>query len=198
MIKKRFIGFMLIFLLFFSPQIFGQYCEDNYDVPYVPTEYEVVKEMLKIANVSKDDILYDLGCGDGRIVVHAAEKYSARGVGVDYDSVRVAEARARAKERGVEQLVKIIHANALDVDLSEATVVTLYLTTAGNEAVRPNLEKYLHPGDRVVSHDFKMPGWEILKTETINGNDEYIEDFLEDFYSHTLYLFVIGKHKPEK
>jgi len=166
--------------------------------PFVPTPMDVVEKMLELAGVKPGDVVYDLGCGDGRIVVMAAEKYGVRGVGVDYNPERVAEARERIRMSGVEKLVRIIQGDALKVDLSEATVVTLYLTTDGNEAVRPNLEKYLKPGSRVVSHDFSMPGWKPKKVESIRTESEFEFPFYDEFEDHRLYLWVIGEHKEEK
>ena len=155
--------------------------------PYVPSPYEVVEKMLKLAEVTEKDVVYDLGCGDGRIVIMAAEKFGARGVGVDYDPERVEEARANVKEKGLEDKVKIILEDAMKVDVSPATVVTLYLLESSNALLKPNLEKYLKPGSRVVSHDFDMAGWKAKKV--INGDDD------NDYYSYTIYLWVMGEHK---
>ena len=157
--------------------------------PFVPTPMEVVEKILELAEVKKNDVVYDLGCGDGRIVVTAAEKYGARGVGVDYNMERINEARELAKEKKVEHLVKIIHQDVIKVDFSEATVVTLYLLESSNVLLQPNLQKYLKPGSRVVSHDFNMPGWTAKKVETVSSNE---------WYESTIYLWVIGEHKPEK
>jgi len=157
--------------------------------PFVPTPMEVVEKMLELAEVKKTDMVYDLGCGDGRIVVTAAEKYGARGVGVDYNMERVNEARELAKEKKVENLVKIIYQDVMKVSFSEATVVTLYLLESSNILLQPNLEKYLKPGSRVVSHDFDMPGWTAKKVVTVSSNE---------WYESTIYLWIIGEHKPEK
>jgi SAM-dependent methyltransferase len=121
------------------------------DVWYVPTPQEVVDRMLDAANVGPLDVVYDLGCGDGRIVIAAAKKYGARGVGVDLDPARIREARANAKQAGVENLVRFEVA-----DLTEATVVTLYLLPSLNRRLMPKLFAELKPGARVVSHDFDM------------------------------------------
>jgi len=158
--------------------------------PFVPSPMYVVEKMLELAEVTENDVVYDLGCGDGRIVVMAAEKYGARGVGVDYDIERVLEARELAKEKKVENLVKIIHQDAMTVDLSPAAVVTLYLLSRSNALLKPNLEKYLKPGSRVVSHEFNMEGWTAKKVEHVPN--EYGDD------EHTLYLWVIGENKPKK
>ena len=128
--------------------------------PYVPTPYHVVNRMLDLANVTKDDVVYDLGCGDGRIVITAAERYGARGVGIDYDPERIAEARANAERRGVQHLVTFIEQDAMQADVSEATVVTLYLLSSSNRKLRPILTRQLRPGSRIVSHAFRMGDWQ--------------------------------------
>ncbi len=184
------VAFLLCVGAFTGLEVRAQEYDDSESLaPFVPTPMNVVEKMLELAQVTKNDIVYDLGCGDGRIVVMAAEKYGARGVGVDYNPVRVAEARELVKRKKVEKLVKIIQQDAMTVDLSEATVVTLYLLESSNAKLRPNLEKYLKPGARVVSHDFDMRGWEATKVVEINNDDEY--------YGHTVYLWIIGEQKPE-
>ena len=135
--------------------------------PYVPTPQHVVDRMLALAKVTGDDVVYDLGCGDGRIVITAAKRYGARAVGVDFDPERIKESNANAKAAGVEHLVKFIEADAMKVDVSEATVVTLYLLSSSNAALRPILTKQLKPGARIVSHSFKMGDWQPDKTESI-------------------------------
>jgi len=166
--------------------------------PFVPTPEKVVEKMLELAKVNKKDIIYDLGCGDGRIVVRAAEKYGARGIGVEIDPDRVSEARERVKKHGVEKLVDIIQEDALKIDLSPATVVTLYLTPEGNELVKPALEKYLKSGSRVVSHGFNMRGWKPKETEYVYVKAPYIQSTLTGLEEHTIYLWIIGEHKKEK
>ena len=126
------------------------------DVWYVPTTTEVVHRMLDVANVGPLDVVYDLGCGDGRIVIAAAKKYGARGVGVDLDPARIREARANAKKAGVEQLVRFEVADLFKTDLTEATVVMLYLLPELNRRLKPKLFAELKPGSRVVSHDWDM------------------------------------------
>ena len=164
-------------------------CDDSNSLaPFVPTPMEVVEEMLKLAEVTKKDVVYDIGCGDGRIVVMAAEKYGAKGVGIDYDIERVTEAKELVKKKKVEKLVKIIHQDAMTVDLSDASVVTLYLLESSNIKLRPNLEKFLKPGARVVSHDFDMKGWNAKKIKTVID---------EEGDEHTLFLWIIGQHKPK-
>jgi len=149
--------------------------------PFVPTPEPVVLRMLEMAGVGPDDVVYDLGCGDGRIPILAALKFGARGVGVELDEGLFQEASERVRRLGLEDRVKIIHGDLMEVDLSPATVVTLYLLTSANEKVRPNLEKYLRPGARVVSHDFEMLGWKLGKVETLSG---------ENIGGHTIYLYV--------
>lgn len=133
--------------------------------PYVPTPEDVVDRMLQLARVTKDDVVYDLGCGDGRIVVAAAKKYGARGMGVDIDPQRIAESEANAKKAGVEHLVSFKLEDAMKVDVSRATVVTLYLLSASNLKLRPILTKQLKPGSRIVSHAFSMGDWEPAKVD---------------------------------
>ena len=137
------------------------------DVIYVPTPEPVVDRMLEIADVKEDDVVYDLGCGDGRIVITAAERYGVKAWGFDIDPVRVAEARANAKAAGVEHLVTIEQKDIFTLDLSPASVVTLYLLPELNVRLIPQLEK-LKPGSRIVSHDFDMEGVRPRAHETLN------------------------------
>jgi ubiquinone/menaquinone biosynthesis C-methylase UbiE len=128
--------------------------------PYVPSPPDVVDRMLEVAQVTKADVVYDLGCGDGRIPIAAAKKYGARGVGLDIDPKRIEESRANAKAAGVEQLVQFRVEDVMTADVSEATVVTLYLLSSSNMKLRPMLTRQLRPGARIVSHAFSMgPTW---------------------------------------
>jgi SAM-dependent methyltransferase len=138
--------------------------------PYVPTPQDVVERMLELAAVSSKDVVYDLGCGDGRTVVTAAKKYGARGVGVDIDPERIAESKANAKQAGVERLVEFRLQDALTVDVSPATVVTLYLLSASNLKLRPILTKQLKPGARIISHQFGMGDWVPDRSETFTDS----------------------------
>lgn len=142
------------------------------DVPYVPTPQEVVDEMLKVANVKKEDMLYDLGCGDGRIVITAAQKFGTRGVGVDINPERIKESNENARKAGVTDRVKFIQQNLFDTDLSKATVITLYLLPDVNLKLRPKLLQ-LKPGTRIVSHAFDMGDWKPDKTVDVNGRRVY-------------------------
>ena len=129
-------------------------------VPYVPSPTEVVDRMLTLAAVTKDDVVYDLGSGDGRIPIAAAKKYGARGVGLDIDPRKITESRANAKAAGVEHLVEFREQDVLTADISQATVVTLYLLSSANAQLRPVITKQLRPGTRIVSHAFSMgPTW---------------------------------------
>jgi hypothetical protein len=144
------------------------------DVPFEPTPQNVVNRMLEIANVNKADLLYDLGSGDGRIVITAAKKYGARGVGIDLDPQRVAEARAHAKEAGVEDRVKFIVGDLFRTDFSDATVVTLFLYSDVNRRLRPELWRQLKVGARVVSYLWDMgKEWPPEKTEVVDGRPIY-------------------------
>jgi len=139
------------------------------DVIFVPTPDEVVQKMLEMAEVKKDDLVYDLGCGDGRIVVAAAKKYGCRAVGFDIDPERIKEARENVKENGVESLVTIEHKDIFTLDLSAANVITLYLLPELNVKLIPQLEK-LKPGSRIVSHDFRMRGVKPEKSEKVESD----------------------------
>ena len=129
------------------------------EIPFVPTPLDVVDKMLELAEVKKGDLLYDLGSGDGRIVIRAAKKYGARGVGIEMDQVLLKKARQDAKAAGVGGLVEFRAEDALQTDLSRATVVTLYMLPWFNDKIKPNLKKYLKPGARIVAHDFGIEGW---------------------------------------
>jgi len=130
------------------------------DAPFVPTPRDVVVEMMSVADVSADDVVFDLGSGDGRIPIIAAEEFGARGVGVEIDPELVAQSRDRAQEAGVSERVEFKQGDLFEADLSEATVVALYLWPEINLKLRPKLLRELDPGDRIVSHDFKMGEWE--------------------------------------
>ena len=129
------------------------------DVPFVPTTDEAVQAMLKLAGVKKTDVVYDLGCGDGRIVIAAARDFGARGVGIDIDPQRIAEAKENARKAGVEKLVRFEENDLFEADIHEATVVTLFLLSSVNLKLRPKLLKDLKPGTRIVSNTFDMGDW---------------------------------------
>ena len=157
--------------------------------PYVPTPPDVVERMLELAAVTRDDVVYDLGSGDGRIPIAAARRHGARGVGLELDPRRVEEARANARAAGVEDRVEFHVQDVLTADLSPATVVTLYLLSSSNARLRPILARQLKPGTRIVSHAFSMGSeWPADRTErfTSASGDEV-----------TLYLWIVdGKVGP--
>lgn len=144
------------------------------DVIFVPTPQEVVEAMLKMANVTKNDIVYDLGSGDGRIPITAVQKYGVqKAIGIDIDPQRIKEANTNAQNAKVTDKVKFLNQDLFTTNFSEATVVTLYLLDSLNEKLRPKLWAELKPGTRIVSHAFRMGDWQPEKTETINGRTIY-------------------------
>src|SRR6202011_3793527 len=143
------------------------------DVPYVPTTEEAVKAMLKLADVKKTDIVYDLGCGDGRIVIAAAKEYGAHGVGIDINPERIQEAEENAKKAGVEKLVRFEENDLFEADIHEATVVTLFLLNSVNLKLRPKLLRELKPGTRIVSNTFNMGDWKPDKQFTLDDDADF-------------------------
>jgi len=150
------------------------------EVPFVPSTLEVIDRMLELAQVKPGDLVYDIGSGDGAIIIRAAKKFGARGVGVEIDEDLVLRARNNAFKEKVDHLVEFRAQDAFTVDVSPATVVTLYMLPDFNEKLRPILDRQLKPGTRVVSHDFPIPGWTPIKVEVVKG------DLLHD---HTVLLF---------
>jgi SAM-dependent methyltransferase len=171
---KNFTLFTL-FMIGSAAQALGQEAKPKreLDVPYVPTPEDVVAEMLNTAGVKKGDILYDLGCGDGRIVITAAQQFGIRGVGIDIDPVRIKEARLNAEKAGVTGLVKFIEQDLFESKIGEATVVTLYLLPSINLKLRPKLFRELKPGTRIVSHAFDMGDWKPEKQLDVSGETIY-------------------------
>ena len=156
------------------------------DVPYVPTPQPVVDAMLKLANVKKGDVLYDLGSGDGRIPITAAKKYGVRAVGIDINPERIAEANQNAQKAGVTNRVQFRQQDLFQTKLGKASVVTLYLLPDINVKLRPQLFKQLKPGTRIVSHDFDMGEWKPDKVLQVKGPTR----------EHTLYYWVVPKKPP--
>lgn len=139
------------------------------DVPYLPTTEDAVPEMLKLAKVKSADIVYDLGCGDGRIVIAAAKTYGAHGVGIDINPDRIREANDNAHKAGVENLVRFEENDLFKADIHQATVVTLFLLNTVNMRLRPKLLKELKPGTRIVSNTFRMGDWTPDQEITVQG-----------------------------
>ena len=147
----------------------GKYLE--HIVPFVPTPLDVAQKMLELAKVQPDDVVYDLGSGDGRIVILAAQKFGAHAVGVELNSDLYVQSSERIRKLGLQGRAQILHENMFEVNVRHATVVTLYLLTAVNERLRPMLESQLRSGARIVSHDFQVPGWQPAQTvEVISKN----------------------------
>jgi len=150
--------------------------------PFVPTPMVVVDKMLELGEVDENDLLFDLGCGDGRIVITAAQKYGTRGVGIDIDPQRIEESLRAAKEAGVDGLVDFRLQDVMKADIREATVVTLYLLPESNALLRPLLEEQLKPGTPVVSHNYSIPGWESKEVAYITLQDGTGQD-------HTIFAY---------
>ncbi len=151
--------------------------------PFVPTPMVVVDKMLELAGIDKDDVLFDLGCGDGRIVITAARKFGTRGVGIDIDPQRIEESRRAAREAGIEALVEFRVQDVMKADIKQATAVTLYLLPESNALLRPILEAQLKPGTPVVSHNYSIPGWEEKETTYITLQDGTGQE-------HTIFVYI--------
>jgi SAM-dependent methyltransferase len=173
-------------LLIFSVS-FASAQSSHPEVPYVPTTDEAVEAMLKLADVKSTDVVYDLGCGDGRIVITAAKEYGAHGVGIDINPQRIHEARENAKKAGVEDLVRFEVNDLFKANIRDATVVTLFLLQKVNLRLRPKLLKELKPGTRIVSNTFDMGDWKPDKEETLKSGDSGHGLGL----SHQIYLWMV-------
>jgi cyclopropane fatty-acyl-phospholipid synthase-like methyltransferase len=148
--------------------------------PFVQTPLEVAKKMLDLSQIRTGEVLYDLGCGDGRLIILAAKEIGAKATGVELREDLIERARTEIKRLNLEDKVNVILGNFFDIAISDADVVTLYLTSSANERLRPKLEAELKPGARVVSHDFKVPGW---KPSAIYN----------ELLGHTIYAYRIGE-----
>jgi predicted RNA methylase len=164
----------------FAQQQFGH--AENL-APFIPSAPALVERMLEAARVKAGDVVYDLGSGDGRIIIAAAQKFGARAVGIELSADLCVAANARIKVLGLEDRVKVIHGSALRVDLSPADVVTMYLLTGSNERLKPNLERYLKPGARVVSNEFPIKGWKPAQLIQVRAGG----------MTHHIYLYEIAK-----
>ncbi|HUS04769.1 MAG TPA: methyltransferase domain-containing protein [Bryobacteraceae bacterium] len=160
------------------------------DVPFVPTTEKAVQEMLKLAGVKSSDVVYDLGCGDGRIVIAAAKTYGTHGVGIDIDPQRIKEAKENAKKSGVESLVRFEENDLFKADIHEATVVTLFLLPHINLKLLPKLQQDLKPGTRIVSNTFDMGDWKAEKETTV-GQSGGTDDGDYTGLSQRLYLWTV-------
>ena len=178
----KFLTSQFFLLMFFALSVFAQQTATP-DVVYVPTSQKIVDAMLKMANVSKEDMVYDLGCGDGRIVITAAKDFGANGIGIEIDSKLVKLAEENARQAGVADKVRFIEADLFKTDFRRATVVMLYLSPGVNLKLRPQLLKQLKPGTRIVSHDFDMGDWKPEQTIKVD--------------EATLYFWTVPAKKPK-
>jgi tRNA G37 N-methylase Trm5 len=186
--KTRRSGLFALIALILSIPAPALQAQEGKIVPYVPTPQEVVDRMLELAAIKKSDVVYDLGSGDGRIVVTAAKKYGVRAIGFEIDPQRIKESQENIKKAGVEKLVEIRQQDIRTVDLAPASVLTMYLLPEVNLMIRPNIWQQMKPGSRVVSHDFDMGDWKPLKIEHVKDASNW---------DHTLYLWhVEAPRKP--
>lgn len=158
-------------------------------VPYVPTPYQVVRAMLKLANAGPDDVVYDLGCGDGRILIVAVKEFNVKkAVGVEKDQQLYKLASTRMIDEGIANRASVVYGDFFEVDISEATIVTLFLLTSVNEMLKPKLERELRDGARIVSHEFRIPGWKPAREIDVRDENGLI---------HKVYLYVKGSHREQ-
>ncbi len=170
--------------------LFAQVATDPKLAPFVPTPQSVVEMMLTMAEVTKNDVVYDLGSGDGRIVITAAKKYGAKGVGFEIDDDLIKEAREKARKEGVSHLVEFRKQDVMTVDLSPATVVTLYLLPEANLRLRPRILSQLRVGARVVSHNYDMGDWAPLRAAEVRDTES-------SHSLHWVYLWRIDAQRPK-
>jgi len=153
--------------------------------PYVPSPQEVIDRMLELAQARQGDTVIDVGCGDGRILITAVQKFKARAVGIEIDPKIAAQASDTILKLGLQNKARVVRADVFDADLSQADVVTLYLTTSFNEKLRPKFEQSLKPGTRVVSHDYGIRGW----------NPVEVEEVFVHGRRHRIFLYVVESKK---
>jgi len=183
---------LLILSFFLAVSAAARAVEYREEIPFVPTPLEVIDRMLDLAQVKKGDVLYDLGSGDGRIVIRAAQKYGIRAIGIEMDRLLLEQARRDAQSAGVTRLVEFRAEDALKADISKATVITLYMLPWFNEAMKPSLRRQLKPGSRIVAHDFGIEGWEPDETVKLPDYEEKIGGYK---HQHTLYLWKMSKER---
>jgi len=156
--------------------------------PYVPSPQPVVERMLEAADLKPGETVYDLGCGDGRILITAAERFKAKGVGVELSAELVQQAQDTVRKRGLQNWITIVQGDLLEADVSGADVVTLYLLTSLNMRLQPKFEQTLKPGARVVSHDFAIRGWEPARVEKVTVARR----------THTIFVYTITRKPPAR
>jgi SAM-dependent methyltransferase len=157
--------------------------------PYVVSPEHAVDKMLQMAHLKSGETLYDLGCGDGRILIAAAQRYKVKAVGIEISDHLAKTAAERVRKAALQDEVKVVHGDFMHTDLSSADVVTLYLATTANESLRPNLERYLRPNTRVVSYDYPIPGWKPVDTSESEGRHGA---------NHTIYLYQVPNSITKK
>lgn len=191
------IKIVLVFFLVFSwsHSTRAQLTGLNEEIPFVPTPIKVIDRMLELAEVKKGDVVYDLGSGDGRVVIRAAKRYGVRGVGIEMDKLLLEKATTAAKMEGVSHLVEFRAEDALQADISPATVVTLYMLPWFNEAMKPRFKKYLKAGSRIVAHDFGIQGWPPDKIEKL---PEIEHKSGGHKHQHTIFLWRIGENQSDR
>ena len=193
--RLRLLRFGLVSIAFLSLGVAGLAQNSSVDdfknnlAPYVNSPEHAVDKMLQMANLKPGETLYDLGCGDGRILIAAADRFKVKAVGIEISTHLVRKASENVKKAGLQGQVKVVHGNFMRTDLSGADVVTLYLATTANESLRPNLEKYLRPNTRVVSYDYPIPGWNPIDTSATDGLHGA---------THTIYLYQVPRSIPRK
>ena len=173
---------------FAQSPLYGQPRAKHYTnslAPYVVSPQQIVDRMLELADIRPGETLYDLGSGDGRVLITAVQRYHAKAVGIEISETLVKSTTERIQKMGLANDARVIQGDLLQIDLSPADIVTIYLATDSNEILRPNLEKYLRPGARVVSHDYVVPGWK----------PKFVDKDLPEARGHVIYLYQIAAKK---